>query len=215
MVTNCRQPMLLRSVVSNWVSWNIPLVVSTNSEGAEALKGLPITILTRSVSKETHGSDLADAIEVAGSKAGWVLRQDDDIIPVSTDKLEQLGTLKLFPNSISGVRLVDPSGRRWYDWAKFDRAGASLLDYGTYEDNVYVTGGCQLYSREAISVVSKTYRANSRHRSASDAKVCLAAAAAGVRMISPSKQSPAFIHLDPNRMTNQPHKYSQNNIPNA
>jgi hypothetical protein len=216
MVTNCRQPVLLRTVVSQWVGWGIPVYVSTDMEGISALSPIESSLLhikNQSVSSKDHGRAFADALRRAGETSGWVLRQDDDIIGEYQDASRQVLGIRMEPDSVSGVRLLDPSGRRWYDWAKFDSAGASLLSYKDKHDQSYVTGGAQLISRGALDVVAATYEENSQHRTASDAKACLAARQAGYSILSPNESGPAFIHLDPKRMVNVPHSFSQDNKP--
>lgn len=216
MVTNCRQPTLLRSVVSTWMSWGVPLAVSTDSAGMDALAPLNgpfLYLLNTDVSAAGHGRALALAWRVAAEHAEWVLRQDDDIIPEFHDADRQFANLRLIPRSASGVRLVDPSGRRWYDWAQFDTSGSRVLPYGHYAPGNYVTGGCQMFHSSLIPVVAASYEQNSTHRTASDVKAFHAALAAGACPVSPTETSPTFIHLDPTRMVNRPHPFAQDKTP--
>lgn len=216
MVTNCRQPMLLRSVVSTWLRWGVPVVVSTDDGGADALAPLScplLTLMQTDVSAHNHGRALAGAWRVAAERAEWVLRQDDDIIPEFQDAERQFADLRLIPRAASGMRLVDPAGRRWYDWAQFDASGSRVLPYGHYASGNYATGGCQMFHSSLIPVVAASYERNSTHRTASDVKAFHAALAAGACPVSPTENSPTFIHLDPTRMVNRPHPFAQDKSP--
>ena len=118
MISNCRMPALLQMSVSAWLNAGVKVAVITNNRGIEALKAVGdnslLYISSGKVDKESHGSDFARVLEEAGKIKPWVLRQDDDCLPLAPRGMrEWLADFPYFREAVTGIRVVDPVGERW------------------------------------------------------------------------------------------------------
>jgi hypothetical protein len=189
LTTNGRCVPLLRFITNEWLRLRAELIIATNGETRDALRDLPITIVTTDVSPARHGDAMQEAFDRVRSP--FVLTGADDRLPVGPGWMADLPRI---PRSIAAVKLIDVVGKRHYDWATWSaEKGSWPQPYDMHASNTYITGGAQLISPEVRSVVS--YR-NRPFRSAGDVHYCLEAAAAGFDLIPPNEHTPIMIHLD-------------------
>lgn len=189
--SNGRCRPLLRHLVLDWRARGATVAVAGGERVAEALKGLGerVRVLTMPDGPSHQGDQLAAAFD-ALAELDYVLRTDDDILPVGAAWVE---SLSFVPGSIRAVRMVDLKERRWFDWAARTYAGAFVQDYADHQPHTFITGGCQLWSREARAAVSYAGRP---YRTGADAQICEDAEAAGIQLLPPTPDGPLLVHLD-------------------
>lgn len=201
--SNGRCGPLLLHLVELWLRLGAHVAVAGDDGPHRALDGVfhDRLRLVRTSDKPQHQGDQIAAAFEALAYCDYVLRTDDDILPVGGDSLLAAANacggwierLEGEPGSIRSVRMIDILGRRWFDWACRTNAGAFVQAYDTQRPRTFITGGCQLWSREARAAVSYAGRP---YRTGADAQICEDAVARGIRLLPPSPNGPLLIHLD-------------------
>lgn len=196
--SNARCPELLRHLVVTWVRLGAHVAVAGRVQGALSWsdpQAKRVTVIDMDDAPKTQGDQIAAAFEALDPHCDFILRTDDDVLPIGPHALAGawLEGLELSPGSIRAVRLLDLRGRRWFDWARRTGEGAFVQPYDQHGPRTYITGACQLWSREAREAVS--YR-NRPYRTGADAQICEDAEAAGIRLLPPDPDGPTLLHLD-------------------
>jgi hypothetical protein len=191
--TNGRCGPLLRHLVAQWRAIGARVAVAGGRSAMEAcqeLRGEPpfLHLLELPDGPAFQGDLVAAAFDALD--ADWTLRVDDDVLPVGPGWIE---SLPLTPGSLRAVRMIDLLGRRWFDWACRTDEGAFLQDYSEHRPRTFITGSCQLWSREARAAAS--YRGRP-YRTGADAQICEDAEAAGILLLPPEIYGPTLVHLD-------------------
>lgn len=192
MVTNGRNPPLLRFLCERWLSLGAEVCISGAVESLLAIPSLvadPRARLLYCDSGPTdHGAHHQVAIDTATRP--YVLVTEDDILPVCDEAW--LTRLPRTPGSIQAIRLTSVRGRRWYDWATYADAAAQIQAYDQHSPDTYITGGAQLLSPEARAAV----RYHGDFGQGIDVRFCREAVAAGISLLPPVPGGPELIHLD-------------------
>lgn len=200
MISNGRQPAMLRWLVERWLCCGFEVVVAGNSRAlrtlaemarGEVFEGCPLVLLEVDTSPVAHGDGVAMALRAATRP--FVLKTDDDVMPLP-DGRRQWAELELEDGTIRGVELRDMRNRRVFDWAVRDRDGSFNVPYSREAGPTsYITGGCQLWSPAARAAVSYEGRP---FRSGGDVAVCWDAMARGITLRPPAVAGPVLVHLD-------------------
>jgi len=199
-VSNGRCMELLRHIVRTWLDMRVSVslvgpelvVRDPHLDILRVTAGAELVLSEADVAPHRHGDAYALAIERCLDP--YCLVQADDCLPIG---VRWARAVELEPRTLSAIRLLDPLGRRWFDWAVHDetgeRPGSYLLPYGVHRPGAYITGAAQIWSPEARDAVS--YRGRG-FRQLADVRVCWEAQAAGIELRSPRETTAAVIHMD-------------------
>ncbi len=196
--SNGRCAPLLQHLVLDWLKRGALVavaggdgVVKALGEGAGSGIYYGLRVIHMPDGPKHQGDQIAAAFDALNESCDFVLRTDDDIMPLGLGGWVE--SLPANPGTIQAVRMIDLRGRRWFDWARRTNAGAFLQDYTAHGPRTFITGGCQLWSREARAAVS--YRGRP-YRTGADAQICENAEAAGIQLLPPDPDGPVLVHLD-------------------
>lgn len=197
--SNGRCPPLLAHIVGDWLARGVPVSVAGGDRALSACEPLSagaghgsLRLVAHPDGPRDQGSQIAAAFD-ALEDVPFVLLGADDILPVGAEGNAWVQQLSLTANSIRSVRMIDMRGRRWFDWACRTDRGAFIQGYDEHRPRTFITGGSQLWSRQARELVS--YRGRP-YRTGADAQVCEDAEAAGIDLLPPAPDGPLLVHLD-------------------
>ena len=190
--SNGRCGPLLRQVVSDWIRRGAQVAVAGGPKAIEACHNLSSFAYLRLIETDDGPQQQGDQFDAAlrALDADFALLSADDIVPVGAAWIE---TLTLTPGSIRSVRMIDLLGRRWFDWSCRTNAGTFIQPYDSHRPRTFITGGSQLWSREAREAVNYQGRP---YRTGADAQICEDAEAAGITLLPPELHGPVLVHLD-------------------
>lgn len=189
--SNGRCPPMLQHIVRDWRMRGAVVAVAGGAKATKPVERLGIGVRTSTVpdGPQQQGDVFAEAMRLL-EDCDYVLLSADDILPVGFGWIERMPKN---PGSIQAIRMIDLLGRRWFDWARRTHDGAFLQAYSSHAPRTFITGGSQLWSREARAAVS--YR-NRPYRRGQDAQICEDAEAKGIKLYPPAPDGPLLIHLD-------------------
>ncbi|HEY5657683.1 MAG TPA: hypothetical protein VIY27_07820 [Myxococcota bacterium] len=190
--SNGRCGPFLRHVVADWIRRGAQVAVAGGPAAVDACQDLSTFAYLRLIEMGDRPEDQGDQIAAAMNSLDpdFVLIGADDILPVGAAWIE---SLTFTPGSIRSVRLIDMLGRRWFDWSCRTETGTYLQGYEQHHPRTFITGGSQLFSREARDAVSYEGRP---YRTGADAQICEDAEAAGIQLLPPDPRGPLLVHLD-------------------